>query len=108
MMSIIQIGHRLPQRLDPRSRPILSPRNTHVNGLRSLKTPLNVIFDFRSPLAKIRPFGWIVEEAVLIGSLGAPDYAGGGAGGIETSVWAVAGVGFAELAMDVRAEFTRS
>lgn len=76
MMSIIQLRHRLPQRLNARRRPIFSPRNTHLDALRALKTPFDVVFDFRSPLAEIRPFRGIVEEAVLIGSLRAPDYAG--------------------------------
>ena len=107
-MRIIQLRHRRPQRLNACRRPILPSGDTHLNALRPLKAPFDVVFDFWGPLPKICPLGGIFEEAVLVGPFRAPDYASGGARGIETGVWTVTFVGIAELAVDFGGEFAGS
>lgn len=58
------------------------------------------VFDFRSSLAQIRPFLGSIEKAMLVGSLGGPDYAGGGARWIKASMRLVTFMSFAKLLMD--------
>lgn len=105
MMFIIQSRYRFSQRLNTRRRPILPPMQSNIHLLWPLKTPFNLIIDLRSSLAQVRPGVRIIEEAVLVGTLGGPDDAGGRAGRVQPGVRTVALMRLAELAMDFGVEF---
>lgn len=104
MHLIVQVSHRLPQGPDASRGAILTGRNGEGDGLGTLEAALDVVLDFGGALAEVGPRLWVLEEAVLGGALGAPDDAGGGAGGVEAGVGHVAFVGGAELAMDLGLE----
>jgi hypothetical protein len=74
--------------------------------------PFERTFDFvlyfRSTLAQIRPFVWVLEEAMFVGTLSAPNDTSGCASRVETSVRLVAFVCVAELAMDLGVSFWSS
>jgi hypothetical protein len=82
MMLIIQVCNRLSKRLDTRRRPILTPSHRDINVLRTFKGALNVIVDFGRALPKVGPLVRVVEESMLVGTLGTPDHTGGSAGGV--------------------------
>lgn len=100
MMRIIQPRHRLPKRFNPGSRPILSPSDADLNAVRPLEGAFDVVLDLGRALAQVRPLLRVLEEAVLVGALGGPDDAGGGAGRVEAGVRTVAFVEGAEFAVD--------
>ena len=106
MLMVVEIGYSFSQRLYSRSRSIFPPTHRNFNGLGAVEATLDVIVYFWSSLTQVCPFVGTVAEAVLIGTLCAPNHTGRGAGGIEAGVWTVAFMGIAELTMDVRAKFT--
>jgi len=62
---------------------------------------IHTIVDLRRALAQVCPALRIVEEAVLVGSLGRPHYTGRGAGRIKSGVRLVTFVGITELFVNV-------
>jgi hypothetical protein len=75
--------------------------------MRAFERAFNLIVDFRCALAEISPFLRLLEEAVLVGSLCAPNYTSGSSGGVEACVGLVAFMGIAELAVDFGVGFWR-
>ena len=97
MFLVVQIGNGFSQRLDTCSRSVLSPSHGDIDRLRAVEATLDIIVDFGSSLAQIGPLIGTVAEAVLIGTLGAPDYTGRSTGRVKTSVWAVTFMSIAKL-----------
>lgn len=87
--------------LDTGRRAVLSERDGHVDGGGALEASLDIVLDLRSALAQVGPLLGLLEEAKLGRSLRAPDDAGGGAGGVQAGVGKVAGIGSAELTVDL-------
>lgn len=104
-MLIVQLGHRLSQRPNPRRRAILASMSADVHLLGPLEASLYAVVDLGRTLSQVGPLFWLLKEAMLVSLLGGPDDARGGAGGVEAGVWLVAFVRLAELSVDVRAEF---
>jgi hypothetical protein len=101
MMLVVQVGNSLSQWLDTGGRAILSGSNRDVDACGTLKTPLNVIFDFRGTLTQVGPLVGFLEEAILRGPLRAPDYTCGRSAGVKSGMGLVALVRVTELAMDL-------
>lgn len=89
--------------LDTGRRTVFSEGDGDIDAGRALEAPLDVVLDLGGALAKVGPLLGLLQEAKLGGSLGTPDNAGGGSGGIQAGVGKVAGVGSAELTVDLRA-----
>jgi len=105
MMRIVQIGNGDTQRLDTSGGPILTTSHGNLNVLGPIEASFDVVIYFRGSLAQICPFIGFVGKAMLVGTLGAPDDAGGGAAGIEARVWAMAFVSISKLTVDFGALF---
>jgi hypothetical protein len=122
MMHIIEICDRGTKALDAGRGAVLAASHADVDLGGTGEGAFNVVVYFGGALAQVGPFLGLVGEAVLVGSLGAPDYSlrsdvswdsfldvesvyGGGSRGIETRVGAVAFVGISELAMDLGVGF---
>lgn len=113
VVGIVHLGDSLTQRLDTSGRGIFSGSHCDIDVCGPLEAAFDVILDLGSwtdesalvsamslvvtresfcyaylgsSLSKVRPLVRLVEEAKLAGSLGAPDHAGGGTGGVKTSV----------------------
>jgi hypothetical protein len=104
MVLIVQLRNRLSQRLDTSSRTVLAAMAGDVHLLGPVKAALDLVVNFRSTLAQVRPCIRVVEVAVLVGTLRGPYYTGRGTSGIETGVGLVALMRLAELAMDAGGE----
>lgn len=50
MLVVVQVGDGLSQRLDARSRPVLSSRHGDIDRLWALEAPLDIIVDFGGSL----------------------------------------------------------
>lgn len=107
MVLIVQLGNSLAQRLDTGGRTILSRSDRYVDARRAGEAASNVILNLGRALAQVGPGVGVLEEAVLGGALGAPDYTGGGAAGVEAGVRLVAFVRVAELTVDLGLELCR-
>lgn len=99
-MHIIQIRNRSPEALNSRRRTVLSAGHRDIDMCRPVKRPLDLVVNFGGALAQIRPLLRFIKEAMLVGTLSAPDYTGGSSRRVETGVGFVAFVGVTELAMD--------
>ena len=102
VLMIVEIGHGFSQWLDTCGWSILSSTHGNINRLGAVEATLDVIVNLWSSLTQVGPVVGTIAEAVLVGTLCAPDYASRGSGGIETSMWTMAFMGTAELAMDLR------
>lgn len=102
MMHVIQVCDCSSQALDSCSRAVFSACHRNVDFRGASKRAFDVIVDFGSALAQVRPFIRLFCESVLVGSFSTPDYAGRCSSWVEAGVGAVAFVGVAELAMDLR------
>lgn len=100
MMRIVQVRNSSSQSLDTGGRSVFSSGHGNINGLRSFEATFDIIVDFRCTLTQVCPFLRLLQEAMLVGSLRAPNYTGGGTSRVEASVWFVALVGIAELFVD--------
>ena len=103
-MLIIQLGHGLSQWPNTRRRSILTAMACDVYLLGPVEAALNLVVDFRGTLPQVRPLLGVLEEAILVGTLGSPDYTGRGTGCVETCVRLVAFVGLTKLPVDFGAE----
>lgn len=127
MMCVVEVGNGHPQRFDSGGGAILSATHGDVDILGPFKAALDVIVDFGRALSQVadrflvstpgfgwltteclRPCGGIVGEAMLVGPLGTPDDAGGGARRIESCMRTMSLVGTTELTMDDGIEFAGS
>lgn len=80
----------------------------HISFARQLNRYLylsHTIVNFRSTLTEIGPGLRILEEAIFVGSLGGPDYAGTCSRRIKAGVRFVTFMALAELAVDSGIEF---
>jgi hypothetical protein len=91
--------------LDTGGRTILSRSRGDRDALRAGETALDLVIGLGGALAEIGPSGGIFCIAVFCGTLGAPYYTSGGAGGIETGMGSVAFVSGSKLAMGFGLEF---
>lgn len=105
MVHIVQVGDRGSQALDTRGRAVFAAGHGDVNVVGALERACDLIVYFRRSLPQVRPQIGLLLEAVLVGTLGTPDYTCGGTGGIEAGVGTVAFVGISELLVDVGVSF---
>ena len=82
MMHIVEIRNRGSQPLDAGSRTVFPAIHGDVNGVRTFERAFDFVVDFGSALAQVGPFLGLLEKAVFVGSLSAPDYSGGRPGGV--------------------------
>ena len=99
-MHVVQICDCHPQWLNASGGAILSSAQGDINSFGPVKAPFNIIVGLRGPLTKIRPVGRRVREAIFVGTLSAPYYAGGRPTGVETCMRTVTLVSISELAMN--------
>ena len=66
MMFIVKLGNRSPQRLDPSRRSILSTGHRDIYRMRPLEAAFDIIIHLGSPLAKIGPRIWLIQEAMFV------------------------------------------
>jgi hypothetical protein len=104
MMLVVQLRNCFTERLDTSRGAVLATMVRNVNLLGSLEAALDLVVDLRRTLAQIRPCVWLVEVAVLVGTLGGPYYTSGGARGVKTGVGFMSFVGVAELSVDLGGE----
>lgn len=100
MMLIVQLSHRLSQRLDTSRGPILAAMARNIHLLGPLEAALDLVVDLGRALAQVRPRIWVVEVAVLVGALRCPYHARRGTRGVETGMRLVT-FDVTELAMDL-------
>ena len=105
MHLIVELGNSFSQGLDTGGGTVLSAGHGDVDGGRAGEAAFNLIFNLGSTLAKVGPLLGLLEEAILGGTLSAPNDTGRGTAGIETSVGLVAFVGVTELTMSLGLEF---
>lgn len=91
--------HGRAQRLDPGGWTVLPGSGGDGDRRRAGEASLDLVVGLGGTLAQIGPAGGVFCKAMLGGSLGAPDDAGGSTGGVEAGVGAMALVGGSELAM---------
>lgn len=66
MVDVVEVRDSLPEWFDPRGWPIFAPVHGDVNCVGTLEGAFNVIVNFWSTLAKIRPCAGILKEAMLL------------------------------------------
>ena len=107
MMLVVQMRHRLPQRLDARGRAILTAVGVDFDRRGPLKAAFDVVLDLGRALAKIGPLVLLLEEAELRSTLGAPDYTSRGTRGIKTCMRKVTLVRVTKLTVNLAGGFCR-
>jgi hypothetical protein len=100
MMGIVQISYSFSQWLDTGCGSVLSSSHGDVDALGTVERALDVVIDFWSTLTKICPFVGVFEEAVFVGTLGAPDNTCRGTGWVEPGMVTVTLMGVTKLLVD--------
>lgn len=104
-MVVVQLRHGLSQRLDARRRTVFPAMTADIYLLRPFKAPFNLVVYLGSTLSQVGPGIRVLKKPVLVGTLGGPYYARGGARGVQTSMWFVAFMRGTKLPMDFGGQF---
>ena len=98
---VVELGDSLAEGFDTGGGGVLASVHGNFDLVGALEAALDVVLYLGGTLAQVGPGILVLKVAKLGGALGAPDYTGGGAAGVQTGMGQVTFVGATELTMDL-------